>query len=329
MVAWLMDDLKISHIKLEVVTKLIECINSMYGHKKLLSVTRGMVHKYLEMTLDFHTSGKVKILMKKYIKKMLSELPDSMNGEAMNLAAQYCFEMNLDAIKLDTSDAEFFHYMTAKALFLCKRAQPDIHTAVAFLSTGVRAPDWHDYRKLTWMMQYLLGSKNIEFTLEAGEQDPLIIKWWVDSSFGGHPDKKSRTGASMSVGKGPVYSAFSKQKFNSKSSTEARLIGINDIIRQVLWTQYFLEVQGYSVQQSTLYQDTRSAMLLEKNGQAFGGKNTRHINIPYFLVQDIISSGKISLEYCPTENMVDDFFTKPLQGAAFNRFWDAIMNIQE
>jgi len=31
--------------------------------------------------------------------------------------------------------------------------------------------------------------------------------------------------------------------------------------------------------------------------------------------------------YCPTEEMIADFFTKPLQGGAFIRFWDFILNV--
>jgi len=50
-------------------------------------------------------------------------------------------------VKLSEKDAQFFHHYMAKLLFLCKRARPDIHTAVAFLSTRVKNPDTDDYKK--------------------------------------------------------------------------------------------------------------------------------------------------------------------------------------
>jgi hypothetical protein len=66
----------------------------------------------------------------------------------------------------------------------------------------------------------------------------------------------------------------------SKSSTEAELVGISDVLLvQVIWTQYFLEAQGYFVKDSIVYQDNQRAMLMEKNGRASSGKRTRHINI--------------------------------------------------
>jgi len=37
-------------------------------------------------------------------------------------------------------------------------------------------------------------------------------------------------------------------------------------------------------------------------------------------VKDWVDSGDIRVTYCPTEDMVANFFTKPLQGSAFIRF---------
>ena len=42
---------------------------------------------------------------------------------------------------------------------------------------------------------------------------------------------------------------------------------------------------------------------------------------------DRIRKGELRVEYCPTGNMVADFFTKPLQGALFRRLRDAVLNI--
>ena len=81
---------------------------------------------------------------------------------------------------------------------------------------------------------------------------------------------------------------------------------------QILWTWYFLEAQGYHIQDSVVYQDNQSAMLLSKNGQASSSKQTQHMNICYFFVMDQDQAGDIWVEYCPTDHMIADFFTKPL-----------------
>ena len=68
---------------------------------------------------------------------------------------------------------------------------------------------------------------------------------------------------------------------------------------------------------------------MEKNGIVYSSKCTRHINISYFFIADIIKKGELRVKYCPTEDMKADFFTKPLQGKPFIKFRDWIMNIQD
>ena len=47
----------------------------------------------------------------------------------------------------------------------------------------------------------------------------------------------------------------------------------------------------------------------------------------YFFVTDRLASKAVSIEYCPTQQMLADFVTEPLQGSLFQTFRDdAIMN---
>jgi hypothetical protein len=80
----------------------------------------------------------------------------------------------------------------------------------------------------------------------------------------------------------------------------------------ICWIRYFLEAQGYHVAENILFQDNQSAILLEKNGKASSGKRTKHINIRYFFVTDRVRNKELSVEWCPTGDMIGDFMTKPL-----------------
>jgi hypothetical protein len=112
----------------------------------------------------------------------------------------------------------------------------------------------------------------------------------------------------------------------TKSSTEAELVGVSDVLPQVIWTRNFLIAQGYEVRDSEVYQDNKSAILLEENGRGSSSKRTRHIDIRHFFVTDRIAGKEMSVAYCPTGDMVSDFFTKPLQGALFRKLRSIIMN---
>lgn len=325
-VLWHVDDIKISHADMDVVETVLAQLNAQYGKEAPLVVTRGTVHEYLGMTLDYGITGKCRICMTDYVNEILDELPESMSGTAVTPAANHLFEVNEEAVKLSEADAQFFHHNTAKLLFLSKRARPDIQTAVAFLTTRVKNPDVDDIKKLGRVMAYLRNTPDLVLALEA--HDMTVIKWWVDGSYAVHPDMRSHTGGTMSLGKGSVYSTSIRQKLTTKSSTEAELVGVADVMPQILWTRYFLEAQGYNTKASMLYQDNMSAILLEKNGRASSGKRTRHLNIRYFFVTDRVKTKEIAIDHCPTGEMRGDFFTKPLQGALFRKFRSEILNME-
>jgi hypothetical protein len=311
------DDLKISHVSKNVVTSVIKQLETEFGIEAPLTITRGKFHEYLGMMLDFSQKGKDKVTQVPYIQGMLDELPTDMDGEAATAAGPHLFEVNPEAKPLDEDDSTMFHHNIAKLIFLCKRARPDTQTSVAFLSTQVKGPDVDDYKKLSRVMKYLRGTIEMPLTLEASNMS--IIKWWVDASYAVHPDMKSHTGGAMSLGKGTIYNTSTRQKLNTKSSTESELVGVNDVMPQILWTRYFLELQGYGVKESIIYQDNQSSiLLLEKNSRGSSSKRTRHINIRYFFVTNRVQNKEVSIEYCPTGEMIADFFTKPLQKAPFS-----------
>lgn len=131
----------------------------------------------------------------------------------------------------------------------------------------------------------------------------------------------------MTMGQGAIMSFSRKQRMNTRSSTEAELVAADDILSSIVWTKLFLEAQGYSLNKNILYQDNRSAILLESNGRASAGKRSRHLNIRLFFVTDQKEKGNLSIEFCPTERMTGDYMTKPLHGKKFAEFRQEIMNL--
>ena len=71
-----------------------------------------------------------------------------------------------------------FHTFVAKALFATNRYQPNIHTAVDFLTTRVQVPNKEDWKKLLIFMQYLRDTTEMPLTLRADNTN--IFKGWVD-----------------------------------------------------------------------------------------------------------------------------------------------------
>ena len=121
---------------------------------------------------------------------------------------------------------------------------------------------------------------------------------------------------------------LTKQKLNTQSSTESELVGVDDMMPTILWTQYFLEAQGYAVRDNIVFQDNRSVILLSKNGKSSSTKQMKHINIWYFFITDRMNKGEVSMEWCLIGSMIMDYMTKPLQGSLFWKMRDIIIGIK-
>ena len=68
-----------------------------------------------------------------------------------------------------------------------------------------------------------------------------------------------------------------------------------------------------------------SVIRMEKNKRNSCAGNSRHVDIRYFFVKDRVDKGEVTIEYCPTTEMLADYFTKPLQGGLSKRMQAVIM----
>lgn len=227
------------------------------------------------------------------------------------------------AEELDSHKSKIFHSVVAKLLFIMKRSNPDIETAVSFLMTWVSKRDVEDWKKLKRVLTFL--KQHIDEPRYIGASDLESLFTWIDAAYGVHHDFRVHTGGCMSFGVGMVHCKASCQKINTKSSTETELVGFSEYVPYNIWIRNFLAHQGYKLKSNIVFQDNASTILMEKNGFSSCTGNSRHIDIRYFFVTDRIAKGDFSVSHCPTLLMIADFFTKPLQGSLFKKFRDIIM----
>ena len=216
-ILWHVDDLKTSHVDPAIVPSVLDDIDVEYGKIAKITITRGKVHKYLGMTIDYSSPGKVIFSMIEYIGKMLDNIPEDMKGESATPTEQHLFDIAEDATKLSQSDADLLHHFVAQLLYLSKRASPYIHLSVSFLFTIVRGPDTDDYKKLDIFMKYIQGTIGLPLIFSIDKSGN--IKWYVDASFAVHKLMRSHTGAFLTMVTGGSYVQSSKHNLNTKSST--------------------------------------------------------------------------------------------------------------
>jgi hypothetical protein len=158
--------------------------------------------------------------------------------------------------------------------YLAKRIRSDILTAVSFAATRVLCPDEDDLKKLERILSYLLYTKDQKMVLRIGSE--ILVRAFVDASFGTYDDMKSVTGVIIMIGRATVYVKRGKQKIITRSSTESELVGHSDALSQVLWIREFLIHQGIILGPAIVYQDNQSTICLANKGRSTSDR-TRHI----------------------------------------------------
>ena len=96
----------------------------------------------------------------------------------------------------------------------------------------------------------------------------------------------------------------------------------------MIWANHFLQAQDYIHPTTVVYQDNRSAILLEQNGSLSSTRRTKHIN-RYFFIKDKADSKELIIKWCPTDDMAAHYNTKPLAGEKFTQFRKAILNLKD
>ena len=131
-----------------------------------------------------------------------------------------------------------------------------------------------------------------------------------------------------------------KHKINTKSSTTAEVVGVDNTMNFLVWVKLFLEWQmkDHDEEEKTkllgkhnvLLQDNTSAIQLERFGKRSSTKRTRHISIRYFYCKHLLDKNVINaITYCPAKELVSEFMSKPLVGSLFRTHRNSIMGVTE
>ncbi len=119
----------------------------------------------------------------------------------------------------------------------------------------------------TCHMKLILSVDKMKFT----------VCWYADGSHQVHEDCRGQIGCLMTKGKGSAISSSYVIKCNTRSSTEMELISIHEKLPDIIWMRYFVEGQGYNIDEYMIFQDNMSSLSLEKNGRVSSSKRTKHI----------------------------------------------------
>ena len=140
-ICWYVDDLKVSHVSERVVRDVIQTIEGRFGP---MTQAHGTELNYLGMDIKFTPEGTVEILMSEYLQEAFELFPEDISRVVNSPAADHLFNIDPNCEKLTEDRRKLLHSITAKLLYVGKRARPDILVPISFLTSCVTMADVED-----------------------------------------------------------------------------------------------------------------------------------------------------------------------------------------
>ena len=200
-----------------------------------------------------------------------------------------------------------YRQLVGSLIYLCN-TRPDLSYVVGVLSRFSNQPRNNHWKAGMRVLRYIKGTLDYGVTYKAGSS----LTGHCDSDWAGDIDsRKSVSGYCFSLGSGIFSWISKKQPTVALSSTEAEYKAACFASCEAVWLRRILWHLGVQEEHATVLRcDNQSCMAIAKN-PVFHAR-TKHIEIQYHYVRELIKDGIVELVYCPTAENGDDISTKAL-----------------
>lgn len=178
---------------------------------------------------------------------------------------------------------------------------------------------------MTHLQGYIWKTRYLPLIIVITDDGAII---YIDGAHAVHTNCKGHLGMVNIMGKGAMISVSKKLGLVTRSLTEMEVVLTGERMPKCTWFHYFRITQSGWAKEDILMQDNKSCILLHKNWPFSTGKGSKHINVCYFFAVDKIKNNKVKVIFCPTDKMVADYQSKPLQGVLFIDHRNTIMGVR-
>lgn len=206
--------------------------------------------------------------------------------------------------------------------FLSITTRPDITFAVSSLSQFLNRPGITHWEACKHTLRYLKGTENYALCLAKPTSSGISLTTHVDSDWAGCPiERKSVSAYVVLWGNNLVSWSSKKQKSTTMSSTEAEYIALCEATKETMWLSMVIK---YSLNLShsptpALFEDNSGAVLLANNESNHSGFKTKHMDVRYHYVRQMVKAKAITVSLISTSKNLSDFLTKSLNGTSLRR----------
>jgi Reverse transcriptase (RNA-dependent DNA polymerase) len=286
---------------------LLSVLQAAFGNE----VSCHPAEEYLGMVVEHDKEkGVVQVSQKAYWEKALAKYSLEEIPTYATPALDDLFKEPRDTTPVDVTT---YQSLVMSAMFGARLSRPDILLALSYLATKCQNPVQSDLDKVIRVFGYIKGTLDLKLVLKPKGHDVALF---TDASFGVHTDGKSHGGIIITIGGAPVLFKSAKIKSVKISSTGAETGVLCEGSTFLLWTRGLMNELGFpTIGSSKGYQDNNSAISQTTDECQF--RRSKQDLIQMAFVRELVRDGDLSMVHLPTDEMMADILTKPLQGAKF------------
>lgn len=279
----------------------------------------GEVTQFLGMKVDRSNDGSFSLSQPAYIKKVIENF-GMKDAKASKIPMDPGYMTEEDTSKKLPSNDDYRSLIGA-LLYLSVSTRPDIAVATSILGRKVSSPSERDWTEAKRVLRYLKGTlfTRLELKCNSSTAQRGIVAYSDADWAGDRTDCKSNSGNVVFFNGSLIDWSCRKQNSVSTSSTEAEYIALSEACKELLWIRRLVEeVVSAKVPPVIVNEDNQSAIALVNGGKI--NRRSKHIETRFHFVRDLYANKIIDLRYCPTELMIADMMTKPLNSTKLTRF---------
>ena len=229
-----------------------------------------------------------------------------------------------DQEKLNEREMGEYRSIVGSLMYLVKFQRPELSNYVRELAKGMQGATKLHEKELKRMLKWVLTTQTRALKLKPrqnveGSKQILQLKGICDASYAPEMETcKSVTGYIVYLNEAPIDWKSKGQRHVTLSSCESEYVAMSEVVRVVLEAKQILECLGFEVETPIkIYIDNVAAIHVARNN--FGRTTTRHVNVRYHFVRELVADGVIEVMFIRTKENPSDILTKNCDRTDFKR----------
>ncbi|CRG92922.1 hypothetical protein PISL3812_10003 [Talaromyces islandicus] len=191
----------------------------------------------------------------------------------------------------------------------------DVAFAASHLSQFLKNPSQEHITAADHAIAYLYQTRDraIQYTAPEPSVKNEVFIAASDAAYADNHDRRSSQGSVYKLYGGIVEWHATKQKTITTSTTEAELLSLSDVGKQIqVWNRLFKSISFKLDHEIRIQCDNKQTVgLMDKKEPPYHSK-LRHVDIMNHWLRQEVQDGRISVQWVPTGEMPADGLTKPL-----------------